>query len=415
MRQEIGHILDRCDEFKKTAIAAEIREVVDTWDDRSRIDEFDPFHSTVVGVWVGALSRALLWLDSGCDTAFLDFFDDVPLFRRELAIERPEEFSSGNLIHDSVRVVPVNRISDSARFRDRIQDCLPDFPSEAKYEEPDEQRFEEVVDHLDNAIAIFRELHPVAYEGFRNNIHTIYVAVLHSDNSSLGSRKDCYGSIIAGLSRRLIDERDYAFTASQLYHEHCHNKLVLYFDLRESALPTEAVYVSPFKNALRDVETIVHTVFPISMECITLYDLLHHYEGTDWQRTFAYLVAVGYRLEIIRKHISLFPDIGETPLLEGLQELSRGIVDRIGQRLDECDPDIVRQHALERERVHDRHAWDIGQFLCRGVDVRDQELSGVSFGDNAVTYSYADTELTACQEPARISQGNYGSYIESVP
>ena len=299
MRQHIGGILDMCDEFKKTALVSEIRKLTEPYDMRSGFRDFDPYHSTVVGIWAGALDRALDWLKSGCDPSFLDFFDDVPAFRQDLSNEIPEISDRLPVIHDSVRVVPVNAISDAARFKDRVQDCLPEFPDETRYETLDEARIAEVGEHLEKAIDLLRDLHPLAYEGFLNNIHTIYIAVLHSDNSSLGSRKDCYGSIIAGLSKRLIDEKDYAFTASQLYHEHCHNKFVVYLDLLEQPLPTEAVYVSSFKNAIRDVETVLHTVLPISMECITLLELLPRYDEPKRERTFSYLAAVAIRLELI--------------------------------------------------------------------------------------------------------------------
>ena len=67
----------------------------------------------------------------------------------------------------------------------------------------------------------------------------------------------------------------------------------------------------------------------------------------------------------------------------------------------------ARRWGLEQARVNERHVWDIGQSLVRGVAVRDPGLDSWRRDGEGVRYVYRGVE-----RPAVFETAGYG-YIES--
>ena len=190
----------------------------------------------------------------------------------------------------------------------------------------------------------------------------------------MGTRSDCPGTVIVGLSEERLRRDDIVFTASQLFHEHGHLKLSLYLSANRIELSGEPVFVSPFKNEARELETILHTAYTIGLECMVRLALAVDEEGDQRERTLAYLAAVAARLELTAEAGALGLRVEDPAPLHAIPSLALEAVNRVRAALRDLPEASQEAHEAERRRVLDRHGWDVGQFLIRGVDVRDPGL-----------------------------------------
>ncbi|MDQ3803788.1 MAG: hypothetical protein M3416_08190 [Acidobacteriota bacterium] len=379
----------------------------------------DPYFSTIFRLWMVALERGLDWVQCGVAPAFLGYFADLPAMEKDLATEYPHLAGKAGthpvrLVGETIRLIPVDAVADSPRFSGRIQECLPGYPDEEVYGAVDEAALDVMHDHLELSLKHLRELDRVAYLGLKRNIHTIYVALMKTGKKSFGSRYDCPGSLIAAFPEQRLREGDTYITASQFYHEHCHTKLSLYCQVLEPDLPPDSVYISSFKNENRTMECILHTIYPITMECAIRLALLPFYDESMRQRAVAYLAAVGFRLRLISDIFSSDPISGSASEFKQIKELCAVVLALIEAEIQTCPPHIRKAHRQELGRVLKRHAWDIGQFLCRNVEVKDPGLSEVTKGDGRAQFTFQGKRYTASLKPGRPSFGNYGYYIESM-
>ena len=376
----------------------------------------DPFYSTIIRSWIDGLKRGLDAVDIGADPSFLDFFSDLPALQRDLSIEYMDLITqhpvpNSTTIGESMRIVPVATIAESPRLAVRVRDCLPNFPDLERYRPVGETEIH-VISHIRRALDLLREIDPDAYLGFTSNVHTIFVAVLRSRKTSMGSRDNLPGSIIAGFSEnRLIDD-DIAFTASQLYHEHCHLKLSLFLRANGIRLPKAETLISPFKNENRNIECILQTLYTIAIELQIRMGMLPAYEAKARARAIAYLAAVCYRLELTQAIFEAHPQSSLREEFIRINGVAKSVIADVLAEVDKVSPAYRKAHALECERAIERHAWDIGQFLCRGIDVDDPGLELVAKRDSEVEYVFRGKAWIARIEPARVSPGDYGATLE---
>lgn len=380
----------------------------------------DPYFSSALSAWYEGLARGLEWVRLGARPEVLDYFTN----RKGLESDLQAEYGTCSQVSPPIdddnacRIVPVEVLLSSPRLSQRVQECLPNFPDNTIYVSPLGVASEQVQSHLARAINLIKKVDQSAAKIFNENVHTIFVAIVRGTKTSLGSRFDLPGTLIAGFSQRRLAEDDTASTAAQLYHEHCHIKLSLYTSAYEAALPTDQVFVSPFKNDVRDMMTLLHTAYTISIECLFRLELLSHRTGSEQHmtsshvlRTLAYLSAVGSRLKLTTEIVA--SNLGEdsADAFRRVPSLASRTLELLNARLQELPAAILRAHASEEREVLERHAWDIGQFLCRGVSVRDPHLSAVD--DRAgLHFQFQGSAYSASLETPRESYGDYGSYIE---
>jgi hypothetical protein len=373
----------------------------------------DPHYSTSIAQWLAGLSRGIKWVETGAEPDFLGYYADTEAFLSDVASEFP---APGNgVAFVGFWVQRADTIAHSPRLRDRVTDCLPEFPG-ARYEVLDAGGLTALADHFEHALAALDALDPLAATALRSAVATVFVALHKSVKVSLGTRADCFGTVIAGLSPERLDTDNVAATASQLYHEHCHLKLALYLDVTRPDLGDESIYVSPFKNEARDLETMLHTAYTLSIECLTRLSLAAAEEGERHERTLAYLAALAARLDLTGRIAACGLRDDHPAALRSIPTLAADAVAAVARACDSATPAARELHEKERRTVGNRHAWDVGQFLVRDVPVVDPGLDDEPShdGDRAVSFSYHGQPITARLEAPRESIGDYGRFVEAV-
>ncbi|MDP8931678.1 MAG: HEXXH motif-containing putative peptide modification protein [Actinomycetota bacterium] len=391
-----------------------VQETIHRLEERSA-DGIDPYYSTSIAQWVGAVRRGLKWVESGADPAFLKYYADAEAFLTDVESEFPNTSRRRRAVpFVGFWVQPADTVAQSARLRERVTDCLPEFPGHS-YAVLDDKAVHSVAGHFDRAVGALRCWDPTAYEAVVTGLTTAFVALHKDEKVSLGTRADCFGTLIAGLSPERLASDNVAATASQLYHEACHLKLALYLEVEQPALGADPVFVSPFKNETRDLETMLHTAYTLSIECLTRLALASEERDARWERSLAYLAAVAARLELVGEIAELGLGKDHPAPLRRIPILASEAVRAVRRKLASVSATSRALHEQERIAVRARHTWDIGQFLVRGVQVIDPGLQGtVRVTSETVAFRYDGRPVTASREAPKPSIGDYGRYIEAV-
>lgn len=370
----------------------------------------DLFFSRTFSAWVGALEGALYKIERGLDPICLDLYFDSDAFERDLATEYPHLADPGQenaaipfaLLHDSVAVVPCHELARSTRMAPGVQ---PTFPKVNFAKEPfDRLAFERGVRHLDESLTALRKTSEAAYRNFKENVHSVCLHMLEEGETSTSSRASWPGTVVIGLSRQHLERNDVPFTASLLYHEHAHNKLALYLYAEPSGLDPAEHFMSPFKNTCRSAEVILHQTYPITIECAVRLALIDP-ASADASLALGHLAATAFRMEIL---IGFLPLIEANPecraVVDKLAALAQTVLSLIHRLTSTANPDLARGWELERERVNQRHVWDIGQSLVRGISVRDPGLDSWRRDGEGVSYVYRGVERAAALETGKYGQ-----------
>jgi hypothetical protein len=370
----------------------------------------DLYFSRTFEVWIGALDVALQKVERGLDPIYLDIHFDGEAFQRDLAAEYPHHGLAKvavpfELLHGSIAAVPVHELARSSYLIAGVQRIFPDVDwAQTAF---DRRAFELGVRHLDDSLAALRKISEGAYRSFKENVHSIGVHVLASNATSTSTAASWPGSIMMGLSRQHLERNDVPFTASLLYHEHAHNKLALYLYAQPAGLDPAEQFVSPFKNTCRSAEVILHQIYPITMECALRLALTGsppnggavRSSSLDVTPVLDHLAATAFRMELLVGFLSLIAASAECrAIVDKLAVLAQIVLAAIDRHVSTAAPELARRWALERERVHQRHVWDIGQSLVRGLAVRDPGLDSWRLDGEGVKYIYRGVEHTAVLE-----------------
>jgi hypothetical protein len=204
-------------------------------------------------------------------------------------------------------------------------------------------------------------------------------------------------------------------TSSHPSHEHCHSKLSLLLRVANPALPVDSVYVSPFKNAPRNLEAVLHTVYPISMECAFRLALLDRYAGSNRERALAVPAAMTFRLRVVLDTLALetAKDSARGAIVASIRAFAADVVSAVSDEMQRCPPAVRRAHERERQRVVDRHAWDIGQALARGIAVKDGGLSDVDVVRGRARFRFMGRRYEANAATPKPHRGGYGSHLHA--
>ncbi len=361
----------------------------------------DFYFSRTLSGWIAALEGALVKIERGEDPILLDIYFDADTFDRDLATEYPhlglaKATVPFEVVHGSVAVVPVYELTRSPHM---VIGVRPTFPKIDWSKTPfDRATFERGVRHLDESLSVLRSVSEGAYRSFKDNVHSMTFHVLEEDATSTSSRATWPGCIMMGLSRQHLERNDVAFTASLLYHEHAHNKLALYFYAEPAGLDPAEQFVSPFKNTCRSAEVILQQIYPITVECAVRLALLGA-DGREPAKSLEHLVATASRMRLL---LGFLPLIEANPQCRAtigkLALFSQTVLAEIDRLVATASPELVQSWERDRERVNERHAWDIGQSLVRGAPVRDPGLDSWQRDGDRVRYVYRGVERSAVPE-----------------
>lgn len=376
----------------------------------------DPYFSSVFMSWINGLNRGLDWITAGAGGECLQFFCDTDAFLKDLSLEYPSYQPAAHhyaTIDDTIYIIPAQFMMHSPRMGQRLVECIPEIQDPELFTSVGEAELQKIKEHIEAALRLIYELSEHAYKLLQQNVHTIYVGLYEFRKNSFGTRVDYPGSIIAGISRERLEQNDTIATAVELYHEHCHLKLSLFCYAKKMDLPKTFDLISPFKNENRDFETALHTVYTLSIEChlrLKLLDKIHDPAGRE--RAIAFLAAVGYRLEIFRESLAAHECMNAADAFQKVLPMSAQVL-REAFAVVEASP-LAHVHLQEKQHIRERHIWDTGQFLSRGIAVRDPHLSDVQTTGHITTYTYNGQTYQATRRQRRVTRGDYGAHIEKA-
>jgi hypothetical protein len=374
----------------------------------------DLHYSRTFSGWVGGIERELEQVEGGRDPACLDYYSDEAAFARDVAAEYPQHgLVKGSvpfeLIDGSIAVVPLQAVVRSRRVGVHIRSVVfrhIDWDSDKAAFDP--VRFRRCVGQIEASLAALRSSSPRAYEGFKASIHSIPVLPLRvCDELSASSAADQPGTIVMSVSDTMLERQDVPLSTSMLYHEHAHNKLALFLFNTPGGLGRERVFITPFHNELRAAEKVLHQVYPIALESAT-WLLVMRSSPRNLRRAVVHLGATAARLSIL---VDLLPLIEAEPACSGLitrlEAFARAVLAEIASAVQDADPELRRQCQEERERVQQRHIWDVGQFLARGIRVRDPGLETWDRDDREVRFVYRGARHHAVVEEFRPGESRH--------
>lgn len=378
----------------------------------------DPYRSSALAMWMDGLERGLGWCASGANSHVLGYYLQPDLLAKDISAERHPV----RRLACGIGLVRIDRLAASRMMLPRVTQCLPDFPS-PEYPPLSEGDLDRIVAHLDQAIALAAAIDPQGQKALIANLHTFHVGLRHDPLCSFSSSNELPGSAFVVLSKDRLRDGDHASTVAQLLHEAGHVLLGLYTTSAAASLPREFAYVSPYKNDLQTLESILHMAYTIPWECAVRMACLSSREDPERRaQETAFIIAYAARqiplIDIARAGIDrLGGDVlSNLPDVAAIPSWSARILALVDTLL-ECETPQRRQaHRAERQRVMDRQAWDLGQMLLRGREPVDPRLGCRQIDEAAESVSlwYDGKQHVIQMADYRPTGKDYGRYVELI-
>ncbi|MEH7912245.1 HEXXH motif-containing putative peptide modification protein [Rhizobium laguerreae] len=377
----------------------------------------DPYRSSVLAAWMSGLARSLEWQAGGPDAQIVSGYLQSDLIASDLELER----QPARRLSCGIGLISTESLARSRVMQALLRQCMPNYRGS---DDPttDDAELDRIVDHLESAFALIAELDVYGYQRLIAGLHTLHVGVRRGSPCSFSSSNELPGSAIIVLSRERLRDGDHAATAAQLLHQAGHVQLGFY-TTSAASLPGEFQYVSPYKEDLQTLESILHVVYTIPWECAFGMACLSNEadpERRAWKTAFIITYAARQvpLIDIARKGIErLGGDVLlDLPDIAAIPSWSSRILFLVGQLLAE-EPIAHRQaHFAERQRVLDRQAWDIGQMLLRGKEPIDPRMGRREIDDSGDNVSlWYDGKLHVIAKAADHAMGkDYSRYAETI-
>ncbi|MDU0306000.1 MULTISPECIES: aKG-HExxH-type peptide beta-hydroxylase [Rhizobium] len=378
----------------------------------------DPYRSSVLAAWMSGLARSLEWQAGGPDAQIVSGYLQSDLIASDLELER----QPARRLSCGIGLVRIESLARSRVMQALLRQCMPNYHG-SDYPIIDNAELDRIADHLESAFALIAELDVYGYQRLIAGLHTLYIGVRREPSCSFSSSNELPGSAIIVLSRERLRDGDHAATAAQLLHQAGHVQLGFYTTSAAASLPGEFQYVSPYKEDLQTLESILHVVYTIPWECAFGMACLSNEadpERRAWKTAFIITYAARQvpLIDIARKGIErLGGDVLlDLPDIAAIPSWSSRILFLVGQLLAE-EPIAHRQaHFAERQRVLDRQAWDIGQMLLRGKEPVDPRMGRREIDDSGDNVSlWYDGKFHVIAKAADHAMGkDYGRYAETI-
>ncbi|WP_246764462.1 aKG-HExxH-type peptide beta-hydroxylase [Rhizobium leguminosarum] len=358
------------------------------------------------------------WQAGGPDAQIVSGYLQPDLIASDLELER----QPARRLSCGIGLVRIESLARSRVMQALLGQCMPNYRGS---DDPttDNAELDHIADHLESAFALVAELDRYGYQRLIAGMHTLYIGVRRESPCSFSSSNELPGSAIIVLSRERLRDGDHAATAAQLLHQAGHVQLGFYTTSATASLPGECQYVSPYKEDLQTLESILHVVYTIPWECAFGMACLSNEadpERRAWKTAFIITYAARQvpLIDIARKGIErLGGDVLlDLPDIAAIPSWSSRILFLVGQLLAE-EPIAHRQaHFAERQRVLDRQAWDIGQMLLRGKEPVDPRMGRREIDDSGDNVSlWYDGKFHVIAKAADHAMGkDYGRYAETI-
>lgn len=378
----------------------------------------DPYRSAALSMWMDGLNRALDWIRRGADLSILDFALAPELLAQDLRAEQ----SPARILACGIGLVPAVRLAGSRIMAKRLGQCLPGLPG-PEYPDLDDVLLDSILRHLDRAISLVRKIDPAGFVQLTACLHTFHVGVRHDPLCSFSSSNELPGSSVVVLSLQRLEEGDIGATAAQLLHEVGHVMLGLHVMSAATPLPTDAEYVSPYKNDLQSLESILHMAYTIPWECAVRVALLGRLTAPAKRaREVAFVIAYAARqmllIDIARAGLKRHSDIvaRHLPDVAAIPDWSAAILAMTDRLLATESAPRQAAHLSERNAMAARQAWDIGQMLLRGKVPVDPRIGSVTIAPDGsgLTLEYDGTTHEVVLDAYRATGKNYGAYADAV-
>ncbi|MBY5701733.1 hypothetical protein HFO38_03180 [Rhizobium leguminosarum] len=378
----------------------------------------DPYRSSVLAAWMSGLAQSLEWQAGGPEAQIVSGYLQSDLIASDLELER----QPARRLSCGIGLVRIEGLARSRVMQALLRQCMPNYRGS---DDPttDNAELDHIADHLESAFALIAELDRYGYQRLIAGLHTLYIGVRREPPCSFSSSNELPGSAIIVLSRERLRDGDHAATAAQLLHQAGHILLGFYTTSAAASLPGEFQYVSPYKEDLQTLESILHVVYTIPWECAFGMACLSNEadpERRAWKTAFIITYAARQvpLIDVARKGIErLGGDVLlDLPDIAAIPSWSSRILFLVGQLLAE-EPIAHRQaHFAERQRVLDRQAWDIGQMLLRGKEPVDPRMGRREIDDSGDNVSlWYDGKLHVIPKAADHPMGkDYGRYAVTI-
>ncbi|GEM_PF-1380527 len=344
----------------------------------------DPYRSSVLAAWMGGLTRSVEWQADGPDARVVSDYLQTDMIASDLELER----QPARRLSCGIGLVPLESPARSRVMQSLLHQCMQDDPGLDRIVTGEEE-LDQIAGHMERVFALIAKLDMYGHQRLIDSLHTLYVGVRREPACSVSSSTELPGSVIIAISRERLWDGDHAETAAQLLHEAGHVLLGLYTASAAACLPDEFEYVSPYKNDLQTLESILHTAYTIPWECAFRMACLSAEADPERRaRKAASIIAYAARqvplIDIARNGIERLggdvlldlPDIAAIPSWSGRIQF-------LVNRLLAEEPIAHRQaHFAERQQILDRQAWDIGQMLLRGKEPIDPRMGRRQIDDS---------------------------------
>lgn len=162
----------------------------------------DPYRSSVLAAWMGALARSLEWQAARPDVQVVGRYLQPDLIASDLELER----QTACRLSCGIGLVHMESPARSRIMQALLRQCMPDYPRPG-YPITDDAELDRIADHLEKAFGLIADLDEYGHQRLIAGLHTLYVGVRREPQCSFSSSNELPGSALIVLSREIARRR----------------------------------------------------------------------------------------------------------------------------------------------------------------------------------------------------------------
>jgi len=149
----------------------------------------DPYRSSVLAAWMGALARSLEWQAARPDVQVVGRYLQPDLIASDVELERQPACR----LACGIGLVHIESPARSRIMQALLRQCMPDYPRPG-YAITDDAELDRIADHLEKAFALIADLDEYGHQRLIAGLHTLYVGVRREPHCSFSSSNELPGS-----------------------------------------------------------------------------------------------------------------------------------------------------------------------------------------------------------------------------